>query len=187
MRLFPLLAASLLAGCTSGIDITVTRGEISFHLDDTGCGVTFSGDRGAGPSAVDITCPANLRPRKGGPTLHISTPLVQNPGPSPLRDEHFQEPGYQLGQFVIVTYQIRDRRVICDPGKPGPDPQVARGTINYLAIPKFGTPGRLAGTFSDDAALIHCYARGADGREMDEPGPPLSLRGVFDLATPAGR
>src|SRR5688572_28871324 len=88
----PVLIAVALVGCNSALDVTATRGAVSLHFSDVGCAVGYSGDRGAGPSAVDITCPGNLRAPRGGPTLHISTPLVTGDQELQLRDERFRQP-----------------------------------------------------------------------------------------------
>ncbi|MCS6914812.1 MAG: hypothetical protein RMK29_08185 [Myxococcales bacterium] len=164
--------ALCLAGCNSALEVSAFRAGIALRFDDTGCGIGYSGDRGAGPSAVDITCPANLRPRPGRPTLHISTPLVTPPGELPLRDEHFRQPGYQLGQFVVVTYEAGGRTITCDPRQ-------ATGALIYSSVPRPGTGGRLSGRFSDQAALLSCHTpQGPDGSS------PLTLQGFFDLPAP---
>lgn len=169
-----LLAALLLclAACNGAIDVSVSRGPMAIHFNDVGCAATYSGDRGAGPSAIDLTCPANLRPRGAGATLHISTPLVTGARRLDLRDTHFLEPGYQLGQFVVVTYQDGGRTISCDPLD-------ARGAITYSSVPKAGAEGRIAGQFSDDAALLHCTSEGAP-----DAGGPLLLSGSFDVGAP---
>lgn len=162
---FPLLLIGLPA-CNSGaIDITASRGARSFHFSDAGCAISLTGNTGAGHSAVDVTCPGNLR-AQGGPTLHISTPLVTTPRAIPLRDEKFRDAGHQLGQFLVITYRDGENEVVCEPTR-------ARGDLIYSAVPKLGMSGRLAARFSDDAALS-CSTGTGD----------LTLRGSFDLAAP---
>jgi hypothetical protein len=165
---FPLFLPVTLLGliaCNSGaIDITATRGGKSLHFSDAGCAISLTGNTGSGPSAVDVTCPGNLRGQ--GATLHISTPLVTTPRAVPLRDQKFREPGHQLGQFLVITYRDGETEVVCDPTQ-------ARGDLIYSAVPKLGMPGRLAARFSEDAALT-CNTGTGD----------LTVRGTFDLAAP---
>lgn len=178
MRSFLLLGALLGLGCNAGaVDVTATRGAVRVHFDDSGCAGTLTGNT-LGLFAADLTCPANLRPRDGGATLHVSTPLVLMPGKSPLLDEHFGDKGFQLSQFVVISFFDGDRQtaVTCTP-------KGARGAIEYSSIPGARAGGRLAGKFSDDAALSDCRLGGLGGAA--DGGAPLKLEGSFDVPTPA--
>ncbi len=165
--LVPLL--HVLPGCTSSLDLSATRGDQSIHFGDAGCAVSLTGNTDHGPSALDVTCPPTLQGVGGKPTLHLSTPLATQTGATlPLQDANFRLPGYQPGQFLIITYKSGDQQITCDPRQ-------ATGGITYTSIPTPTAGGILSGRFTADAALLDCQGGGSG---------PMTLSGSLDMVAP---
>ncbi len=164
-----------LAGCGVGsVDLTVTRGSLSYHLGLSDCVVHYTAIPDQPPSSIDLNCPVDLQPSATSPSVLLSVPLTTPTTTVPLLDARYGDPSYLPGHFLLVTYRMAGRTVTCDPRQ-------ASGGVNYVAVPQAAATKkqRLAGSFSPDAALLNCYSDAGK-----EPGEPLRLSGSFDLPTP---
>lgn len=164
------------ASCGGGsVDVSVTRGALSYHLGVTDCAVHFTGVKDQAPVSVDLNCPVDLQPSTVVPALLLSVPLTTAiANPISLTDAQYGTPDYIPNHFLLVTYRDSGRTITCDPQK-------AAGSVSYQAIPQVQNTKkqRLAGSFSADAALLNCHSDTGP-----EPGGPLKLSGSFDILVP---
>lgn len=164
------------AGCGGGtVDVSVTRGALSYHLGATDCTVHYTGVQDQAPVSIDLNCPVDLQPSSTLPALLLSVPLTTPIATAvALADPQYGSPNYVPGHFLVVTYRDSGRTITCDP-------QQAMGSVSYLSVPqpKSTNKQRLAGSFSADAALLNCNSD--SGRES---GGPLKISGSFDLLAP---
>jgi hypothetical protein len=173
--LFALIMAGSVSACGVGnVDITVTRGALSYHLGLADCGVHYTGIMGYPPTSIDLNCPLDLQPTEERPSLLLSVPLSTTAPSVNLLDSRYGSPGYVPGQFVVVMYRTGGQSITCDPRQ-------ATGSVSYAAIPEYdlSKKQRMAASFSSDAALLYCN----NGTSV-EPGGPLALGGSFDLPAP---